>query len=536
MKNPLLYIFTVVVSLVAVSCGKASTDSERTVVFRLEMPGNGNIQWVTDYERCFHIFQNGVEANEIAADFSGEDVILTLTYPASSASSFEYTGFVNGRSSKNPAVGTEQNCSGEKYDVSSDIMIVDPLVMYPMERESFLDLERIVSICRVYVDGLGAEERITSVNITSTSDIASLYSVPDGKFKPGGKILTVSGESHATSEGEVFSFVSVPTSSKLTFEITTSDKSISIDSGVELKAGLNDIFLSVSGGGPVGPVGPSGAQAGWLELPSMPSSSNAFVGSFFSSDLKATSGKGKDRNYTYYYDKENYTCLWVAYPLYDRTTGSGGSGAWDYNPAIDSKYQVNLYSSYNVLYGETEAVDNADATGEEYYARGHQIPNADRSGNDVMQAQTYFFTNSTPQIQNAFNASVWSKLEAEVRSQIPYGDTLYVVTGAAFRTVGGNEKITYIHPKRDPYKEVPVPNYYWKVLLKVKRSGSSVSSASAIGYWLPHRKLSGASFSGYSCSVDDIEQKTGFDFFVNLPSEISSKAESNTSSSTFNRF
>ena len=88
-------------------------------------------------------------------------------------------------------------------------------------------------------------------------------------------------------------------------------------------------------------------------------------------------------------------------------------------------------------------------------------------------------------------------------------DTVYVVTGAILRTVTGNETITYIKPAKDT-KNCPVPNYYYKVLLKVKREASGkISSASTVGVWLPHRVYSGESYQSYTKSVAEIEALTG---------------------------
>ena len=89
-----------------------------------------------------------------------------------------------------------------------------------------------------------------------------------------------------------------------------------------------------------------------------------------------------------------------------------------------------------------------------------------------MCAQTFYATNSTPQIQNGFNSGIWSSLEGDVRTLAQQQtDTVYVVTGAILRTVTGNETITYIKPAKDT-KNCPEPNYYYKVLLKVKREPS----------------------------------------------------------------
>ena len=178
------------------------------------------------------------------------------------------------------------------------------------------------------------------------------------------------------------------------------------------------------------------------------------------------------------------------------------------------------------------------------YTKGHQIPNADRKSNSVANSQTYYVTNQTPQIGNKFNGSIWGNLETAIRNLTQNTDVVYVVTGAAYKTVGGNETVktlTAASSSTNPQK-VPVPNYYWKALLKVKmNSAGEVTSASAIGFWFEHKDYdSGTSYTTGACSVDFIEQKTGFDLFTNLPGDNASgfekSAEANTSWTTFQNF
>lgn len=271
--------------------------------------------------------------------------------------------------------------------------------------------------------------------------------------------------------------------------------------------------------------------SGWLELPATTTGSDYYTGSF--------SANGA-RNYSYLYQYSTYTSLWTAYPLYSATIGSGTRSGWESNPNIQESMQVDCWTaSYNVVYGQTNYVNNA-STYSDYYARGHNIPNGDRNGNSTMQAQTYYATNSTPQIQNNFNSKIWSNLEGDVRTIAQATDTVYVVTGAAFRKVGGSESITYIHPKGDPGKNVPVPNYYWKVLLKVKWAGIGssryVESAKAVGVWVPHTQYESNNYSSFVTSVSQIETWTGFDFFTNLPESLKAAAKANNNWSTFQNF
>lgn len=234
------------------------------------------------------------------------------------------------------------------------------------------------------------------------------------------------------------------------------------------------------------------------------------------------------RNYTILYDEDLYAALWVAYPLCADHTSSGREETWGYDPHVPKLSQTNV----NKGYGATEPTANYPNN---FYARGHQIPNADRSGVPDMMAQTYYSTNMTPQIQNGFNGSIWVKLEEAVRMEIPQGDTLYVVTGAVFEKYGTDEKVKTIVNKNDS-KTLPVPNYYWKALMKVKRAEGKVTDASTIGFWLPHGDLKGHSYADYAVSVDQIEEWTGFNLFPSIPDVLEPSAESQISWISFQSF
>ena len=234
------------------------------------------------------------------------------------------------------------------------------------------------------------------------------------------------------------------------------------------------------------------------------------------------------RNYTILYDEDTFTSYWVAYPLCVSHTTTGREEIWGYDPKVPTSVQTSVKSGY----GASVPTENYPKN---FYARGHQIPNADRNAVPQMQMQTYYSTNMTPQLQNVFNGGVWAKLEDAVRDQIPMDDTLYVVTGASFRKINENLAATKISNKNDG-KTLPVPNYYWKAVLKVKRNNGVVSDALAVGFWLPHADLKGHKYTEYTVSVDQIEQWTGFDLFVNLVDEKEKPAETNASWQAFINF
>ena len=269
------------------------------------------------------------------------------------------------------------------------------------------------------------------------------------------------------------------------------------------------------------PAKAAGPAPRWLELPAGGNSGLTHW---------ANMGGKRQRNYTMLYDPSVYASYWVAYPLCAAHLGSGRTETWAYDPdvAVDKQTKVSS-GSYGVNC-------KGDLYESNYYARGHQIPNADRNGNDEMMAQTYYSTNMTPQIQNGFNGGIWAKLEAGVRAMVPAGDTLYIVTGAAFKKKGGNEQVHNIVSTRDG-KTLPVPNYYWKAVLKVKRDANgAIKDAQTIGFWLPHKEFKKTLFSEFTTSVDQIEAWTGYDMFPALPDPIESRCESNSSLPAFESF
>lgn len=151
-----------------------------------------------------------------------------------------------------------------------------------------------------------------------------------------------------------------------------------------------------------------------------------------------------------------------------------------------------------------------------------------------MQKQTFYVTNSVPQIQDNFNGGIWNALENALQGEA-LSETIYIVTGVAFNKVGESKSIKYTSAKDDT-KDVPVPNYFYKVALKITTNSSGVvTSASTVGFWFEHKTYSD-SYTNYTTTVDQIEAWTGFDFFPNLPDSVEAAAEKNSSWDTFQSF
>lgn len=252
-------------------------------------------------------------------------------------------------------------------------------------------------------------------------------------------------------------------------------------------------------------------KTGRMELPAIPEGMDAFTHSM-------TVGSVSTRNYSFLWDYDNLVAPWVAYPLCKWNIGNNikRTNAWGLDPLLPEGKQPVLYRGFS-------KGNNG------WYARGHQIPSADRLTSYESNSMTFYGTNMTPQIQDGFNGDIWATLEGKVRSWANSSDTLYVVTGCVIDYKEG-ETVKYAV---DNYgKKVTVPTAYYKVVLRyMKNSTVGYSGYSACAVWLDHKVYSTKNIdSKYSMSVKDLEKKVGMDFFVNLPAvvgeEMAAKIES----------
>ena len=415
------------------------------------------------------------------------------------------------------------------------------------------------------VSGTGVSENLKYVYTGTNTDIRFnnnghsssnpyLYIVKDGSFTiekivvEGETSLTLSAqvrtlqktsnvklhykESSATEWSEVNGKFEATTKSfdtvqKLNFSISSSVKSLDLKFVPSAVTLVDDIILEKTGGSTPGgetPGGetPGGSQGGetpggntpgggsqtvldkdWLELASIKEDGTRYVVN--------TTYAGEKRNYTVFYDTEMMAPLWTAYPLNSNYMGSlERPTRWYYNPNIDEKFQIKVCDgSYTAGSG---------------YSRGHMCPNASRNGNQTMQLQTFYVTNQVPQVQDSFNSGVWSSLEEEVQ-KLAKNEEIFVTTGVSFHKGNETPQIQYISPNKHSDQRVPIPPYFYKLVLRVKYVAASVTDASCIAFWFENRAYTQDKFYNHSYSVDQVEEWTGFDFFVNLPDEIENAAE-----------
>ncbi len=154
------------------------------------------------------------------------------------------------------------------------------------------------------------------------------------------------------------------------------------------------------------------------------------------------------------------------------------------------------------------------------YDHGHICPSADRLSSFECNYQTFYLTNMQPQV-NAFNANVWANMEGMVRTwnRNSFRDTLYVCKGGTIDDK--NNILRYIGTGAS---QIPVPKYFFMALLCKNSQGYK-----AMAFWIEHKAGydDGNALKQYVISIDELEEKTGIDFFCNLPDDIEDSVEQN---------
>ena len=153
------------------------------------------------------------------------------------------------------------------------------------------------------------------------------------------------------------------------------------------------------------------------------------------------------------------------------------------------------------------------------YQRGHILGSADRLNSKEANGQTFYLSNISPQL-GGFNeqGAIWYNLEIHLRNkydQSTFRDTLYVVKGGTITS--GKYKMV---------DQLACPQYYYMAILAYKKSYAKTNSGFwAIAFWMEHKANWDEVSSKYAITIDELERRTGIDFFCNLPDDIENAVE-----------
>lgn len=227
-------------------------------------------------------------------------------------------------------------------------------------------------------------------------------------------------------------------------------------------------------------------------------------------------GKDSVINYCVEYDQKLHHSRWVAF-RFDKALAERSTGRKDYNEKPQYPKDPDCTSSLP---------DDASFRG---YDHGHLCASADRLCSEEANRQTFYMTNMSPQFK-AFNQDYWTAYENYVQNiarRSNFADTLYVVKGG---TILPDQRLGTISTSGCT---VPVPDHYFIAMLKLKNG-----TYSAIGLWVEHEEDPRGSGSkedirNHAMSIDDLEKKTGINFFHNLPDNIEDVIEASFQTNTW---
>lgn len=166
-------------------------------------------------------------------------------------------------------------------------------------------------------------------------------------------------------------------------------------------------------------------------------------------------------------------------------------------------------------------ISTGSATPDDYkssgYDRGHLAPAADMAYSETTMKESFYMSNMSPQAPS-FNRGIWNNLENDVRSIAAGCDCLYVVTGpilekpaSEYGAIGKNN--------------VSIPEFYYKVLLAVNEDeATGIRTLTSYAYIVPNGKTDEKP-EAFLCAIDDVENRTGIDFFSLLEDSLEDQLE-----------
>ena len=140
--------------------------------------------------------------------------------------------------------------------------------------------------------------------------------------------------------------------------------------------------------------------------------------------------------------------------------------------------------------------------------RGHLVPAGDLKWSEKAMRQSFLMTNICP-MAKGLNEGGWAKLEEKMREWVRRDSALLVFAGP----IVSDGDSTLARGK------VTVPSRYFKVVM-----APCVRPMRAIAFIYPNGH-SGGRLQQYAVSVDEVERRTGLDFFPTMPAEEQQRLE-----------
>lgn len=191
------------------------------------------------------------------------------------------------------------------------------------------------------------------------------------------------------------------------------------------------------------------------------------------------------------YQEEYEQASWVVHRLLNKTGRARRAENFQPDPLVKTKTALPFDYS---------------GTG---YDRGHLAPAGDFNYDQRLKYDTFYMSNMSPQAHD-FNTGIWNDIEQKVRSWSKKRGDLVIVTGPVLRkglpTIGKSTRIA-------------VPEFYYKLVYDPQKE-------EAIAFLIENKAWVDVLMKDFTTSIDEVEEKTGIDFFARLPKKLQDTIES----------
>ena len=238
------------------------------------------------------------------------------------------------------------------------------------------------------------------------------------------------------------------------------------------------------------------------------------------SDIIVHSTTNYGVNFSLEWDHQKKATRWVCWEVnsenrvekYSRSQLWPNGDPWAYDPLVPQAEQQATYSELSKSY-YPGYIPGVHKESDYLYQKGHICASQDRIYDKEANQQTFYMTNIYPQVGN-FNGKLWAKLEGQVRTWGKNSNVMYVCKGGTIDK--DSEILGYTIGNHI------IPKYFFMAIVSQTTKG-----VRGIAFWMEHlnEDRSGDLLSKYAMSIDDLESKTGIDFFCNLPDDTENKVE-----------
>ena len=210
------------------------------------------------------------------------------------------------------------------------------------------------------------------------------------------------------------------------------------------------------------------------------------------------------------YNETHEQANWVAHIITPDIKGKGYSRTNDFRKDPKVKTGSTIEKDFFLKTLQADSSYEYEGFG---YDRGHLAPSADFRWCKEAMSESYYYSNMSPQKPD-FNRGIWAKLESFIREYVSESDKkVYVVTGGIL-----NDNLNKVERS---INKVSIPEEYYKVILDYEGD-----TFAGIGFVMKNEKSDYPVIS-FAVSIDEVEKRTGINFFASLPDSIENRLEAN---------